>query len=71
MNPFFKLPHIFVVFAPGAGGNFLVGLINKLLNKNLSDPIKIAQTGSSHTVIDLATTRILAMQIQQEFKTTD
>jgi len=50
MPSIFDLPHIFVVFAPGAGGNFLVGLLTKLINREYSD-IEIAKSGSSHTTV--------------------
>jgi hypothetical protein len=36
------------VFAPGAGGNFLAGVLTGLLNSNYSD-INIAHSGSSHS----------------------
>jgi len=48
--PIFDLRHIFIVFAPGAGGNFLAGVLNSVLNNNYSD-ISIAQSGSSHTAL--------------------
>lgn len=44
----FDLPHIFVVFPPGAGGNFITGLIDKLMRSDTT-AIDIANTGSSHT----------------------
>ena len=47
-SDFFELPHIFIVFNPGSGGNFLAGIFNRLLNSNLQD-IHIAKDGSSHT----------------------
>lgn len=48
---FFELPHVFVVFHPGSGGNFIAGLCHKLINKQL-DSIAVATTGSSHTLAD-------------------
>jgi len=48
---FFELPHIFVVFPPGAGGNFIAGIFHKLINGQL-DSIVVANTGSSHTLAD-------------------
>jgi hypothetical protein len=45
---FFDLPHIFVVFHPGSGGNFIAGLCHKLINQQLGS-IEVANTGSSHT----------------------
>lgn len=50
MNNIFDLPHIFIVFNPGSGGNFLAGIFNRLLNSNLQD-INIAKDGSSHTLV--------------------
>lgn len=47
---FFDLPHVFVVFQPGSGGNFVTGLCHKLLNNQL-DAIEVASTGSSHTLV--------------------
>jgi len=46
----FDQRHIFVVFNPGSGGNFLAGLINNILNSNLIS-LDISNTGSSHTVL--------------------
>ena len=46
----FDQHHIFVVFNPGSGGNFLAGIINNLLNSNLT-VLDISSTGSSHTVL--------------------
>jgi hypothetical protein len=46
---FFNLPHVFVVFNPGSGGNFIAGLCHKLINQQL-DSIAVANTGSSHTL---------------------
>jgi hypothetical protein len=46
---FFNIPHIFVVFPAGAGGNFVSGLIAKLDAEDLSD-LNITPFGSSHTV---------------------
>lgn len=50
MNDVFDLPHVFVVFHQGSGGNFLAGLINKIMNDDKSIP-SIALDGSSHTVV--------------------
>lgn len=46
----FDQRHIFVVFNPGSGGNFLAGIINNILNSNLIS-LDISGTGSSHTVL--------------------
>lgn len=51
MNCVFELPHIFIVFQPGTGGNFIAGLISKLINSD-STELHISDNGSSHTVID-------------------
>lgn len=46
----FDLEHIFIVFAPGAGGNFISGLLDNLLSNQLSQ-LAISNTGSSHTTM--------------------
>lgn len=46
----FDQHHIFVVFNPGSGGNFLAGIINNIFNLNLTS-LDISSTGSSHTVL--------------------
>lgn len=51
MTCVFELPHVFIVFQPGTGGNFLAGLISKLINSNQSE-LHISNNGSSHTTID-------------------
>jgi hypothetical protein len=48
MSSVFDLEHIFVVFAPGASGNFIVGLLNNLQSKKL-DKLDVASTGSTHS----------------------
>jgi hypothetical protein len=50
MHDVFSLPHIFIVFHQGSGGNFLAGLVNKIINGDNTVP-SIASDGSSHTVI--------------------
>jgi len=47
MSPFFELPHIFVVFPPGAGGNFISGILTRLLHKDLND-LQLSSTGNAH-----------------------
>jgi hypothetical protein len=47
----FELPHIFIVFQPGTGGNFIAGLLSKLINSDSTD-LYISNNGSSHTTID-------------------
>ena len=44
---FFELPHIFVVFPPGAGGNFISGILTRTLNKDLKD-LSFSSTGNAH-----------------------
>lgn len=51
MNCVFELPHIFIVFQPGTGGNFIAGLLHKLINSDSSE-LHISNNGSSHTTID-------------------
>lgn len=46
----FDLEHIFIVFAPGAGGNFISGLLDNLITNKLSQ-LDISSTGSSHTLM--------------------
>lgn len=63
----FDSPHIIVVFAPGASGNFLVSLLSGLVNDTHTE-FSIAKSGSSHTVSpndDIS----LGMFITPEFKT--
>jgi hypothetical protein len=48
----FDLPHVFIVFAPGAGGNFLAGLYAGLINGEHAD-IAIAKSGSTHNNLSL------------------
>ena len=50
MHDFLSLPHVFIVFHQGSGGNFLAGLINKILNGDNTVP-SIASDGSSHTIV--------------------
>ena len=51
MNCIFELPHIFIVFQPGTGGNFIAGLLSKLISNDSSE-LHISTNGSSHTTID-------------------
>ena len=51
MNHIFELPHIFIVFQPGTSGNFVSGILSKIINNNISD-LQISNNGSSHTTID-------------------
>lgn len=47
MSNFFELPHIFVVFPPGAGGNFIAGLLAKIVNKDLKN-LELSDSGNAH-----------------------
>lgn len=51
MNRVFELPHIFIVFQPGTSGNFVAGLLSKLINVD-SSGLHISNNGSSHTLIE-------------------
>jgi hypothetical protein len=51
MSAFFEIPHIFVVFPAGCGGNFITGLLHKLVNRQLN-PVVISPIGSSHTLVN-------------------
>lgn len=46
----FDREHIFVVFTPGTGGNFITGLLNAIVTNN-TNGLNISSTGSSHTVL--------------------
>ena len=46
-NNFYQLPHIFVVFRPGAAGNFLSGLIDNVDSHNLGK-ILLSSGGHAH-----------------------
>lgn len=48
---FFDLPHVFIVFHPGSGGNFISGLCRNLINNQL-DPVRVTDTGSAHAQVD-------------------
>lgn len=50
ISSIFELPHIFIVFNYGAGGNFLAGICNSLINKNLQS-LTVAKDGSSHSLV--------------------
>lgn len=47
----FELEHIFIVFHPGAAGNFIASLVEKLL-RNDSSGINIGSAGTAHTLIN-------------------
>lgn len=45
----FEIDHVFITFAPGAGGNFIAGLLDKI-NSGLLSELVISSSGSSHVV---------------------
>jgi hypothetical protein len=45
----FQIDHVFITFAPGAGGNFIAGLLDKINSGTLSE-IYVSKSGSSHVV---------------------
>jgi hypothetical protein len=47
MNNFYNQPHVFVVFRPGAGGNFISGLLDNLLRQNFNT-VKLSVSGHAH-----------------------
>jgi hypothetical protein len=47
----FDLEHIFIVFHPGAAGNFIASLLEKVL-KNDTDTINVGVSGTAHTLIN-------------------
>lgn len=47
----FDLEHIFIVFHPGAGGNFIASLLEKIIRKD-NTGIDIGTAGTAHTLID-------------------
>jgi hypothetical protein len=47
----FELEHIFVVFQPGAAGNFIVSLLEKILNRD-TNTINVGESGTAHTLIN-------------------
>lgn len=47
----FDLEHVFIVFHPGAGGNFIASLLEKIIRKD-NTVIDIGTAGTAHTLID-------------------
>lgn len=45
----FEMDHVFITFAPGAGGNFIAGLLDKI-NSGLLSELYVSSSGSSHVV---------------------
>lgn len=45
----FDMHHVFVTFAPGAGGNFISGLLDKINSGSFSE-LYVSSSGSSHVV---------------------
>lgn len=46
---FFDLEHIFIVFSPGAGGNFVTGILTRTLYRDFSN-IRLSSTGNAHSL---------------------
>ena len=44
---FYNQPHIFVIFRPGAGGNFISGLLDNLVQQNFNT-LQISNSGHAH-----------------------
>ena len=57
MSDVFNLRHYFIVFHPGAGGNFLAGLVDKIMSNELSN-LDISSTGSAHTLLNNKSNRV-------------
>lgn len=47
MTTFFELPHVFVVFISGAGGNFISGILSNIFS-NSSGDLKFSDSGNAH-----------------------
>jgi hypothetical protein len=47
MSAFFEIPHIFVVFLPGAGGNFISGILSKIFSESHND-LSFSNSGNAH-----------------------
>lgn len=47
MSLLFELPHLFVVFPPGAGGNFISGVLTKVISREFVN-IALSSTGNAH-----------------------
>lgn len=43
----FNLPHIFIVFPPGAGGNFISNILKKIVDRKY-DNLTLSDSGNSH-----------------------
>ena len=50
MYHFFDLPHVFIVFHPGCGGNFLSGIFDNIIHNTKYSSLPVNHNGSSHTV---------------------
>jgi hypothetical protein len=57
MSDVYNLRHYFIVFHPGAGGNFLAGLTDKLMSNNLSK-LDISSTGSFHVISNTTSNKV-------------
>ena len=47
MSLLFNLPHIFVVFPPGASGNFIANVMSRTLHRQFND-LTLSSTGNAH-----------------------
>ncbi len=47
MSLLFELPHIFVVFPPGAGGNFISGVLTRIISREFTN-LALSGTGNAH-----------------------
>lgn len=48
MSLLFELPHIFVVFPPGAGGNFISGVLTRTISREFTN-LALSGTGNAHS----------------------
>lgn len=53
MSDMFSEPHIFVVFHPGSGGNFISTILKKIDSGNLNDTATTTSNGAAHNFVDL------------------
>lgn len=47
----FNLPHIFIVFEPGTGGNFIASILNNLVHNTLSEVV-VSPSGGCHNHVN-------------------
>ena len=53
MTDMISEPHIFVVFHPGSGGNFISTILKKIELGNLNDAATTTSNGAAHNFVDL------------------